>query len=84
MSKYQDKVYREVGTKKNKSKIKVIKLNITRPYDYGSFVEMIKIDAEVLMKNDANIDSTTTNINKNRDLDEESSEKIVTTTGENR
>ncbi|MHA2344618.1 MAG: hypothetical protein ACXADW_22400, partial [Candidatus Hodarchaeales archaeon] len=85
MSKYQDKIYRRAGSKATKSEEAGYSIEFNWPQDYLSFVEMIKVDTEVLMKNEANIESTETNIKKEQQPEQESSGEVLTvgTTGNN-
>jgi hypothetical protein len=78
MSKYQDKIYRRAGSKTTKTEETGYSIEYNWPQDYLSFVEMIKVDTEVLMRNEANIDSTKKNIEKNEDPEQDSTGEIVT------
>lgn len=49
MAKYEDKTYRQAGTKGAATQTSGYEVNYNWPYDYVSFVEMINMDVEVLM-----------------------------------
>ena len=78
MSKYEDKVYRKVGSKEAKQSTTGYDISYNWPYDYVSFVEMVKLDTEVLMKNEQNMKSTEEIIENNQDPDQDSTGEIVT------
>jgi hypothetical protein len=78
MSKYEDKVYRKVGSKKVKQDTTGYDISYNWPYDYISFVEMVKVDTEVLMKNEQNMKSTEERINNNQDPDQDSADEVLT------
>ena len=78
MSKYEDKVYRKVGSKKEKQDTTGYDISYNWPYDYISFVEMVKVDTEVLMKNEQNMKSTEERINNNQDPDQDSADEVLT------
>jgi len=58
MAKYEDKIYRQAGTKGSATQTSGYEVNYNWPYDYVSFVEMINMDVEVLM--DDEVAKTTT------------------------
>jgi len=64
MAKYEDKIYRQVGTRNTNTQESGYEVNFNWPYDYVSFVEMVNIDVETMMDNDVNKTSTDTNIAK--------------------
>ena len=49
MAKYEDKLYRQVGSEKTTEQTSGYRVSYNWPYDYVSFVEMVDIDAEALM-----------------------------------
>ena len=49
MAKYENKIYRQAGTKGEATQTSGYEVNYNWPYDYVSFVEMINMDVEVLM-----------------------------------
>jgi len=49
MSKYQNKIYRQVGTRKFDTQDSGYQIEYNWPYDYLSFVEMVNMDVEILM-----------------------------------
>ena len=49
MAKYEEKTYRQAGTKGAATQTSGYEVNYNWPYDYVSFVEMINMDVEVLM-----------------------------------
>jgi len=49
MSKYENKIYRQVGTRKFHTQESGYQVEYNWPYDYLSFVEMINVDVEILM-----------------------------------
>jgi hypothetical protein len=64
MSKYENKIYRQVGTKGADSSTSGYQIEYNWPYDYLSFVEMVNVDVEVLMNNEVEIVNTSTEIAK--------------------
>jgi len=61
MAKYEDKIYRQAGTNGTTEQSSGYKVEYNWPYDYVSFVEMINIDVETLMDNEAAMTSTKVN-----------------------
>lgn len=49
MAKYENKIYRQAGTKGTATQTSGYDVSYNWPYDYVSFVEMINMDVEVLM-----------------------------------
>ena len=63
MSKYKDKIYPQVGNLGDKDQIaRGYDVSFNWPYDYVSLVEMINIDAEVLMTNEVQKQTTATEV----------------------
>jgi len=62
MAKYENKIYRQVGTKDFNTTPKGYQVEYNWPYDYVSFVEMINMDVEVLMDDDYAKTNSLTNI----------------------
>jgi hypothetical protein len=62
MAKYENKVYRQIGTRDLKESTKGYQVEYNWPYDYLSFVEMINMDVEVLMDDDNTKTDSLTNI----------------------
>ena len=63
MSKYKDKIYPQIGNLGDKDQIaRGYDVSFNWPYDYISLVEMINIDAEVLMTNEVQKQTTATKI----------------------
>jgi hypothetical protein len=52
MSKYENKIYRQAGTKGFDTSTSGYQVDYNWPYDYVSFVEMVNMDVEVLMDNE--------------------------------
>ena len=66
MAKYEDKIYNQVGEKQTESSTTGYQIEYNWPYDYVSFVEMINMDAEVLMENEEQQEISNTNIEINK------------------
>ena len=66
MSKYENKIYRQVGTKGADTSTSGYQIEYNWPYDYLSFVEMVNVDVEVLMDNEVEIVNTSTEIAKTK------------------
>ena len=66
MAKYENKIYRQVGTKDFNITPKGYQVEYNWPYDYLSFVEMINMDVEVLMDDDYRKTGALTNIAANK------------------
>jgi hypothetical protein len=52
MSKYENKIYRQAGTRGFDTSTSGYQVDYNWPYDYVSFVEMVNMDVEVLMDNE--------------------------------
>ena len=76
MSKYENKTYRQVGTKKAPQDTGGYQVEYNWPYDYVSFVEMINIDTEVLMDNDIQKQTSKSEMANNELAGRVSSDKI--------
>jgi hypothetical protein len=58
MAKYSDKIYPQVGKQQAVEETSGYEVNYNWPYDYVSFVEMVSLDAESLMKNNEQVEDT--------------------------
>lgn len=66
MSKYENKIYRQAGTRGFDTPTSGYQVEYNWPYDYVSFVEMINIDAEILMDSNNTKTESLINIAKNK------------------
>ena len=66
MAKYEDKIYRQIGTKRAEDSTSGYKVEYNWPYDYLSFVEMVNMDVEVLMDNEVQKINTSAQIAKTK------------------
>jgi len=66
MSKYENKIYRQVGTKGADTSTSGYQVEYNWPYDYLSFVEMVNMDVEVLMDNEVEMVNTSAQIAKTK------------------
>ena len=77
MAKYENKVYRQVGTKNAEDSTSGYQVEYNWPYDYLSFVEMVNMDVEVLMDNEVQKVNTSTQIAKTKLPETISRDKIT-------
>jgi hypothetical protein len=66
MSKYENKIYRQAGTRKFDTQESGYQIEYNWPYDYLSFVEMVNMDTEILMNNEQKKGETKIEIAKNK------------------
>lgn len=77
MSKYENKIYRQAGTKGFDTSTSGYQVEYNWPYDYVSFVEMVNMDAEVLMDNETQQLEATAEIVKNKISPKINTDKVI-------